>query len=57
MFMCSREKALENAVASVEMEGFKVDEETKEMCAKLLKGEITFEEYLAYSLKSVGVTA
>ena len=55
--MCSREKALENAVASVEMEGFTVDEETKEMCAKLLIGEITFEEYLAYSLKSVGVTA
>ena len=54
--MCSKKKALENAVASVEMEGFTVDEETKEMCVKLLKGEITFEEYLAYSLKSVGVT-
>ena len=55
--MCSREKALENAVASIEMEGFTVDEETKEMCYKLLKGEIPFEEYLAYLLKSVGVTA
>lgn len=55
--MCSREKAIDNAVASVEMEGFKVDKETRELCAKLLKGEITFQEYLALSLKSVGVTA
>ena len=55
--MCSREKAIDNAVASVEMEGFKVDKETKELCAILLKGEITFQEYLALSLKSVGVTA
>ena len=54
--MCSREKAIDNAVASVEMEGFKVDKETKEMCAQLLKGEISFDEYLAISLKSVGVT-
>jgi hypothetical protein len=52
--MCSKEKAIENAAASVEMEGFKVDKETKEMCAKLLSGEMTFEEYLAISLKSVG---
>ncbi len=55
--MCSREKAIENAVASVEMEGFHVDEQTKIMCEKLLKNEITFEEYLAFTLKSVGVTA
>ena len=57
MNMCSREKAIENAVASVEMEGFHVDEQTKIMCEKLLKNEITFEEYLAFTLKSVGVTA
>ena len=57
MDVCSREKAVENAVASVEMEGFQVDEETKMMCERLLKGEITYDEYLAFVLQSLKVTA
>ena len=57
MDMCSREKAVENAVASVEMEGFHVDKETKKMCERLLKGEITYDEYLAFVLQSLTVTA
>ena len=57
MDMCSREKAVENAVASVEMEGFHVDEETKKMCERLLKGEITYDEYLAFVLQSLTVPA
>lgn len=57
MDMCSREKAVENAAASVEMEGFHVDEETKIMCERLLKGEIAYDEYLAFVLQSLTVTA
>ena len=45
------------AAASVEMEGFTVDEETKLMCTKLLKGEITFDGYLTFTLKRAGVSA
>ena len=57
MDMCSREKAVENAATSVEMEGFHVDEETKIMCERLLMGEITYDEYLAFVLQSLTVTA
>lgn len=39
-------KAMENAEASINMEGFTVSESCKELCEKLMKKEITFEEYL-----------
>lgn len=38
------DKAIENAVASVEMEGYQIDEQSKEWCKKLLLNEITMEE-------------
>ena len=42
----SLQKAMDNAEASINMEGFFVSDDCKELCEKLLKKEITFEEYL-----------
>ena len=39
-------KAMENAEASINMEGLYVSDLCKEFCEKLLKKEITFEEYM-----------
>ena len=39
-------KAMDNAEASINMEGLHVSEFCKELCEKLLKKEITFEEYM-----------
>ena len=39
-------KAMENAEASINMEGLYVTDFCKELCEKLMKKEITFEEYL-----------
>ena len=39
-------KAMENAEASLNMEGLYVSEECKELCRKLLKKEISLEEYI-----------
>ena len=44
------EKAIKNAEASVNMEGLYVSDLSKELCRKLLKKEITFEEYLKITL-------
>lgn len=38
------QKAMDNAEASINMEGLHVSE----LCEKLLKKEITFEEYIKY---------
>ena len=40
------QKAMENAEASINMEGLYVPDSCKELCEKLLKKEITFEEYM-----------
>ena len=39
-------KAMDNAEASINMEGLYISEFCKELCEKLLKKEITFEEYM-----------
>lgn len=41
------ENALDRGIANVEIEGFTVDEQMREWCKKLLKKEITYEEYIA----------
>lgn len=40
------QKAMNNAEASINMEGLYVSEFCKELCEMLLKKEITFEEYM-----------
>ena len=40
------QKAMDNAEASIKMEGLHVSDFCKELCEKLLKKEITFEEYM-----------
>ena len=56
----SREKSvnrsIENAAASVTMEGFRIDEECKDWCRMVLLNKITKEEYLSLLLKKAGAT-
>ena len=40
------QKDMDNAEASIKMEGLHVSDFCKELCEKLLKKEITFEEYM-----------
>lgn len=49
------EKAINNAVASIEMEGFLIDEQSKMLCRKLLLNEITMEQYIALVKQRAGV--
>lgn len=49
--MTSIQKAIASATASVEMEGFTVTEQDKELCARLLKGEISKQEYIRIVLQ------
>lgn len=40
-------KALEQAIASVEMEGFKITKQKKKLCEQLLNGAISYDKFLA----------
>lgn len=51
------ERAINNAAFSTEMEGYIIDNTSKELCRKLLKKEITMEEYISFVKSSAGVTA
>ena len=53
----SIDKAIENSAASVEMEGYLIDKRCKEWCRKLLRGEITMDEYLVLIKQLAGVIA
>ena len=53
----SIDKALEFAVASVEMEGYKSDEQCLEWSKKALNGEISTEQYIQLVLQKAGVNA
>lgn len=44
-------KIISNVEASFNMEGINVSDECKALCEKLLKKELTFEEYLKQILK------
>lgn len=49
------EQALKNAAASVEMEGFRVSEEAKELCRQVLNGQMDYATYLALVKQRAGV--
>ncbi|MEE1319855.1 MAG: hypothetical protein UHD05_10100 [Ruminococcus sp.] len=51
----SLEKSIENAVASIEMEGYHIDDQSKALCRQLLSGEISMEEYIRLIKQKVGV--
>lgn len=53
----SIDKAIENSAASVEMEGFSIDEQCKNWCRQLLQGELTMEEYIVLVKQRIGVPA
>ena len=53
----SIDKAIENSAASVEMGGFRIDEQCKDWCRKLLNGELSMEEYIVLVKQRAGVTA
>lgn len=40
------ERAINNAAANVEMEGFHIDEDSKELCRQCLEEKITMEQYI-----------
>ena len=52
----SIDRAIDNAAASVEMEGYHIDEQSREWCRKLLLKEITMEEYIMLIKQKAGVT-
>lgn len=50
----SIERSIEAAEVSLRMEGLPVTEVCKELCRKMLAGEITLEQYLAHVISSRG---
>ena len=50
-----REKkmVLNNAVASVEMEGYKISDNEKELCMEVLDGKLTNDEFIKIMLEKV----
>ena len=53
----SIDRAIENAVASVKIEGYQIDNECVQWCKKLLKKEISLEQYIALVKQKSGVVA
>ena len=51
----SIEKAIKIAAASVEMEGFKIDEKSREWCQLFLQGKISMEQYILLTKNKIGV--
>ncbi len=49
------EKAIENAVASVEMEGFTVKTECILWCEQLLNGEMSMSDYIELVKQAEGI--
>lgn len=46
-----KEKALNNAVASVEMEGYSVSEYEKKLCMEVLNGNISKDDFIKIMLE------
>lgn len=41
------ERSIESAAASIKMEGFQIDPRCVDLCRKLLRNEITMDEYIS----------
>ena len=50
-------RSIANAAASVEMEGFRVDDECRDWCRLVLENKMTKDEYLRLLMKKAGVVA
>lgn len=48
-----RKMVLNNAVASVEMEGYKISDNEKELCMEVLDGKLTKDEFIKIMLEKV----
>ena len=53
--MSDKEYALNNAVASVEIEGYNITEDEKKLCMAVLEGKITKEEMIKKVLERCAV--
>lgn len=53
--ICEKEYVLNNAVASVEIEGYNVSEYEKSMCMEVLNGKITAEQFIQVMLERCSV--
>ena len=51
----SNDKAIQNAAASVEMEGYQIDNECIQWCKKLLEKEIDMKQYITLVKQKAGV--
>ena len=51
----STDKILENAIASVQMEGYHMDNECIQWCKKLLEKEIDMQQYIDLLKQKSGV--
>lgn len=52
--MTSIDRAMQNAEFSLRMEGLSVSEDCKDLCRRMLAGEITLEQYLASVIPNRG---
>ena len=50
-------RSIANAAASVEMEGYHIDAESRDWCRMVLEDKMTKDEYLRLLMKKAGVTA
>lgn len=53
----SIEQTVENAIASLKMEGYQIDSDCVQWCKKLLANEISMEQYIALVKQKSGVAA
>ena len=50
------ERSVRSAVASIEMEGLHVDPSCVVLCVKMLKGEISMEQYIASVVEKIAAS-
>lgn len=51
----SIDRAINNAAASVEMEGYSIDEQCKDWYRQVLENKITMEQYIQLVLEDVNI--